>query len=430
MKMMRYMFVFILSACSMQPSYAADLVVAVSLFGESEEAKAQMTGLLQFLTSLEPGRQAVLIDGDHLQTLGTFTVPESAAYRSPKARLNVNKKLAGRLMRLHQNAKTSPQRAAKLPQLLRHIAQSYGGQGALDVIVLGSPFYNDPKEPGYAFAGGRYPSDAHIAAGRGETPFGTRGLEGILENVRVHIGYGGEDAMQSGRYRYFVERFWSLYIAQLGGALASFTGDHAALFAAVKRGGDFPKETYTLKKGGVIEMIRLEPPVMGTSIYERPVTAAPLPPHVIAHARDVEIGLSWSCTSCDLDLYARAFSDVHPLYFGRTETPEGRYYKDFRRSPIGSKGYETIRFSVPVDVREVFIAVNFYGGEAKEPVTAELRLTALGRTYAHKFPVKAKAGNKGKGMVETLITGRAANAHIAVIDPLSIIGISEEEGAQ
>jgi len=143
----------------------------------------------------------------------------------------------------------------------------------------------------------------------------------------------------------------------------------------------------------------------------------------LRRAAHVEIGLSWDCLACDLDLYARPFPGAPVLYFNHTVSPQGRYWKDFLRSPRGTNGRESIEFDVPLDLRVLQIAVNFYQGQAPQGVKGELRLAVEGQTYAASFHIEAEKGNKGAGLTEAMETGHSAHAQTLLFNPHLIVGV-------
>lgn len=401
-------------------AHSRNFVIAFSPNQPATDAKAQTAHALQFLVTLEPGDSAILLDGFHLKTLGTFTVPAGAAYASPKARLGANRAAAGTLMNFAKNARGSSA-SVRLPQLLRHVAATYAAAAPVDVIVFGSPLYDDPNEPEFSMAGGLIPSDGHLKTSRAKSPFGAADNPKALANLRVHLAYGDEALMQSDRHRYFVERFWTLFTQMQGGALTTFTADRQALFARV-RGAALPTaQPFTLDASTKLEMIRLRAESAAVPIYERPVTRASLPVHLWRSTGPVQIGLTWDCGACDLDLYARPRADAPVLYFGNSTSPDGTYWKDIRQSPRARSGYETIEFYGPLDLRALQVAINFYEGHAPEGVNGELRLSLEGRTYAAGFRIAATTGNGGNGIASALQSGRAPSPQVVLIDPLTVI---------
>ncbi len=415
---------------AMQSAYGLNLVVALSPYMSPSEAKQQNVRLLQFLTQLKPGVEVVLLNGFHHSIIGEFKIPNNPSYNSPKARLGVNRKGVAALMRFAGNAVTpgaenhpSVTGAVRLPQLLRYIANNFAQGDRLDVIVLGSPFYDDPREPAFSMAHGHFPSDSHLFASQSRTPYGAANFSDLLAGLHVHIGYGNERIMRSDRHRFFVERFWTLYVEQQGGHLTSFVGDLPTLFRRIDNNAIPPKHNYVPVQSGKLEMIQLRPDEIRQSIYNRPLSTVPITQAQIRRASHVEIGIAWECGACDLDLYARPTPNAQILYFGHPTSEYGRYWKDYRNSPKPTNGFETIGFDVPLDLRSLLIAINLYQGEAPQGVSGEIRLSVDGNTYASAFHIAATTGNQGKGISETIESGRSSQPQSIIIDPLRIVGL-------
>ena len=434
---MRHFCLFLIVLCclfALQPAAARDYVVALSPYMDPDSARSQVVGVLQFLTSLEPGDEAVVLDGYNVVELGRFTIPEGRAYANPKARLGVNRAAVNALMQFADTARPaggnnapSTRDALRVPQLLRHIGQTGATDHSREVIILGSAFYDDPAEPAFSMASGLVPGDGHLFHSRAKTPFGTADNPDLLKNVRIHFAY--TDEMESDRHQFFVQRFTNLYVEQLGGHLVSFTPDRTSAFRRATTSAPVPAHSYELAESDKLEMIRLPEPTIRRSIYDRPVSAAPLPADTVRYASDVQIGISWdNCERCDLDLYAQAHPGAQVLYFGHTVSPEGRYWKDYRESPQSTRGRETIGFTVPLDLRTLRIAVNFYQGNAPEGVRGEIRLAVADRTYAMTYHLPATSGNKGSGVRRLLDAGQADTPHTILIDPLHLIGLSDTPG--
>jgi len=405
---------------------ARDTVVVLSPFQEPAQAQRQARMVLQNLVQLDLGDNAILIDGYHLKTIGVFNIPQNKSYSSAKARLRVNAKAVGALMKFSKQLgggkkKSAPfiDGALRLPQLLRHLAQNNARVEKLDVIILGSPFYDDPSEPAFSMADGQFPSDAHLIASRSRTPFGTADHFSFFSNLRVHFCYGSEEVMRSDKHKFFVERFWTLFIEHQGGVLSSFAADCSSMFQRLRSPIKPQKHNYRVNPLAPFGMIRLSQDILSNSIYVRPLSIAPLPTDHIQQAQQVEIGLSWDCVSCDLDLYAQSAPGMPPIYFGNKETAQGSHRKDFRSSPLSDQAYETITFQELVDLQKLKLVINFYEGEASEGVKGELRLAVGDLTYATNFKMKAQRGNKGRGVNEAFQSGKI-NEHILLIDPLQI----------
>lgn len=411
-----------------QAASAKNLIVAVSPYYPPDDARRHSVALLKQLTELNQGSRVTLIDGYNLSIIGEFTIPDNPAYNNPKARLGVNREAVAALKRFADRAVAPGEKGhpsvpgvVRLPQLLRYVANNFNHSGRLDVIVLGSPFYDDPREPAFTMADGRFPSDGHLFASQGKTPFGAAGQSGLLKNAVIHIGYGSDRIMQGERHGYFVKRFWALYVEALGGKLGGFVADVPTLFRGVKGNAVPPAHDFKPVRSGKLEMIILSPVENRQSIFERPVSKTALPQAQVVRAERVQIGISWQCASCDLDVYARPMPDAPVLYFGQTVTAHGRYWKDYRNSPQPTNGFETIGFDVPLDLRTLVIAVNFYEGEAPQGVSGEIRVSVNEHTYAVPFHITATRGNRGQDIPVLFETGKGASDHSALIDPLTIV---------
>ena len=348
---------------------AKDYTIALSPYISQADAKAQAISILQFMTGLDAGDETTLLDGFNLKTIGTFIIPENPLYKSPKARLGFNGQAVGSLMKFAKSShlpngdnQSSVVGALRLPQLLRYLANNIMGE--TEIIILGSPLFDDPLEPSFSMAKGIYPSDGHLKHGRDKTPFGIVGNIDVLNNMRIHMAYGDEYKAISDQRDFQINRFWTLYIETQGGQLISFVGDLKTLFKRVKRSMNAPKHNFKLNDSDKLEMIRLRTESIKQSIHTRPISQIPLTNGQLQRAEKVEIGISWDCPHCDLDLFARAFPTAETLYFSHTNSPEGSYWKDHMKSPRATNGYETIAFHVPLDLRALRLAVNFYNGDA------------------------------------------------------------------
>lgn len=425
-------FVLALFGISGQAS-ARDMAIGFSPHLEAGVAEVQINAVLKFLAeTLEPGDRCILFDAYHVQTIGTFTVPDKAVYRQPKAKIQANRQAVGAMIQFARAAK-KPQGesepsvvgAIRLPQALRFIGQDYPVIQDADVILLGSPIYDDPKEQAFTMRLNHVPGDGHLTKARSATPYGIKGQESLLAKRRVHLGFPDDRWKQDDHHSYFVQRFWTLFVEGQGGQLSSFTHDLPTLFQRVKSNVPSAKHDYKIEPTDKLEMILMRPPTVKQqiSIYERPLTTTPLPPSVLRQASRVEVGITWECGGCDLDLYGQREPGATTIWFLSTQNKDGQYFRDFRTSPRSANGYETLAFHVPVDLNQLLLAVNFYNGSSPGGVKGEVRISLNGQTYAMPFHVLAQEGNGGVGRQETLIARRAMNAAWLVIDPLEVLGL-------
>lgn len=420
MKIVKFAAIVLFALFCTSSAQAKELVIALSPFQQQADAKAQAGALLKFLTALEAGDRAVLMDGYNLKTIGTFTVPKGNAYKSPKARLRANSAAVNSLLDFAKaTGSEQPAGSLRLPQLLRFVAENIQPLSALDVIVLGSPLYIDPAEAEYSMADALVPSDAHLLASRRDSPYGAADDPALLSNVRVHVGFGGADTFVSDQHHNLIQRFWWLYVTLQGGQMISFVGDFPTLLSRVNGNAAPLKITEKPDPAAKIEMMRLRRTVIQQSLYERPLSTLPLAEGELRAAQKLEIGISWSC-ACDLDLYVQSTPGSAVLFYGNSETPEGIHVKDYVESTQNAGAYETIEYSVPVDLRRLRIAINFYGGNAPQGVRGEVRVGVNGQVYAAPFTISATTGNAGQGVMDDLRRGRASQAQTILISAQTI----------
>ncbi|MEO0423892.1 MAG: hypothetical protein AAF184_16250 [Pseudomonadota bacterium] len=416
---------------------AKETRIGVSPYAEPMQVRETLIATLQMLTEMEPGDEGIFVDAWHQRTIATFRIPEGKAYRSPKARLTYNRSAVAALMRFAAAARppsgaTEPAvlGAIRLPQFLSHlVANTTSPDEPLDVIVYGSPFYDDRLDGAVSMASGLIPSDGHINSSQGDTPFGTKGIASPSSTVRIHLALPPSTRWNSDQHRYFVQRFWTLYTDARGMALASFTSDRTALLSRARQGKGAPSHGYTLEEGEKREMIRLRPAEIPQRLYDTAITTQPPALDMIAAATNVEVGLTWDCAHCDLDIYARPHRQAEVLYFGRSETPEGTHWKDHVRAPRGGRenapvnGYETIAFTGTVNLHQLQVVISFYSGLTLSGVQAEVRLSANGQTWSQAVRLSAKTGKQGAGIAEAFDSGATTARHLAVINPLVLMGL-------
>lgn len=380
--------------CVVLPAHAKDWVVALSPY-ETKEVLAQQTNdVLVFLTELEPGDRAVVMDGYHLQTLGTFVVPTDPKYSHPKAQIALNRKVVVGMLKFSGNAKSSGtaghpsvQGAIKLPQLLRFVGENIAHFEPLGVLVLGSIRFDDPNQPDFSMLG-KFPSDGHLGASRGKTPYGASDSPGLLNDVRVHIAYN--DQITEDRLKYYIHRWWTLYVEALGGELVSYSQDMANALNHFKNEGRAIAHDFVADTNAKLEMVTLTPPNYGQSIFDRQIELTPMSNGDITRVETLEIGISWTCERCDIDLFAAPNPNDEILYYANTESRSGRYWKDYRSSPQTLNGYETISFHEPLDLNAAVSAINFYSGQSVGGVHGEIRVSVNNKTYSKLFHIEAE----------------------------------------
>lgn len=378
-------------------------VIGISPFLDKSVKDDVYRGIIRLLVQDLPLNSNVAIyDAYHLQTITRVTLPRAAAFESPKTRAN---QFASAVRELKQFLATeTPKPKAprlkfngtlRLPQFCDFLSETYPQTNAeIQVLLIGSPFYEDPKEPDFSMVDGYFPSDGHLQASREKTIFGLNGSG--TPALRVNWIYFG-DPWVTDLYREKVTRFWALYLERRGGRLATFGGDLATALQAFLHGpeggtgltGHWTVEPAQMK----IEMLRVGREVELADWIQRD---APLEP--AQHAPSVlvgpmKIGIRWK-DNIDLDLYATPRSGAETLFFQHPRSAEGFYYKDHRSSP--GREYEFIEFETPVDARQVEAFVNFYKGDCPRGPRGEVRIEFEGRIYSAPFSIAATEGNRGR----------------------------------
>lgn len=393
---------------------AQDVVVAISPYQQDEKAYIKL--IIKF-TEFEPGSNIILLDGYRLKKIAEFNIP--ARKLNPRAIMNRNKRAIKSLKAFYQGEKSATwKNAVRLPQLLRYIGRNYA---VTDVVVLGSAIYDDPKEDGnFSMKFWHVPSDGHIRASRAVSPYGTAESSNRLISKRIHLAYH-EDDLLNDQHAMFLTRFLTLLIENQGGKLVSFDASEEAVFDRILNKAEPMQHSFSIDSSTKLEMIGFHREKPSIPIYDRKLSDKPLHVRDIQNADDVEIGIRWVGVAVDLDLYALGHPRAEILYFGRPETVMGSFWKDFTSGVSLQNAYETISFHTQINLEQLKLGVNFYGGDAPNGVSGSIRLTVAGQTYELPFSISATRGNQMEGMTEAFRTGKATNQNVVMINPLAII---------
>lgn len=408
---------------------AKNLIIGMSPVLSAEDGQRQMIQVLRYLSeNLEVEEQANIFDAENRRFIGSFSKPANKNYASPKALLQYNRHVAANLKSMyradHPDLASGIKASVKIPQFLTFLAQNYAPLTDTDIVILGSPIYMDLQTPLWDMRGGKFAGDGHFSAQADKSVFSTVGKETFLQGARIHILYPNKDWEISDIYRHYITRMWTLYIEAQGGELSSFTDDVSTFWMRVRNSAGALPHTFKREYTDKLETFEMAPEQRKrTSIHERELSTTPPSKSAMNIADEVEIGISWTCDVCDLDIYVRPNHVADVLYFGNTKTAEGLYHKDFVNSPQAVKGYETVTFKHAVDLRDTFIAINWYGGHSHSGVSGEIRLAIGDKTYGLPFHIKGENGNAASERDSVLNTGKAANDNWVVIQPKKILGL-------
>ncbi len=209
------------------------LVVGISPFLEKPAKEEVYRGLVRLLVEDLPLNATLeLYDAFHLKSISQATVPNSAAFKSPKTRANrfypTIRDLKLFLAADHPKPLHPPldfADAIRLPQFLDFLAEHRPATHSPRAILLvGSPLYQDAKEPAFSMVDGYFPSDGHLLASCDQSVFGVRPQASHTPLLAVHWLYFG-DPWLSELHKEKVTRFWTLFLQQRAARLATFSGD-------------------------------------------------------------------------------------------------------------------------------------------------------------------------------------------------------------
>jgi hypothetical protein len=351
------------------------------------------------------GSTVSVYDAYELKSITQIALPNAKLFNSSKARANqfapAIREVKQFLAQDHSkptSAHLDLKGAIRLPQFCDFIVENQAGSSssAISLLIMGSPLYQDVKEPTFSMVNGYFPSDGHLQTTREKSVFGFSGETNAAPPLLVHWVYFG-DPWISDLHREQITRFWSLYLDHRGDQLATFCADLATCLEHYRRGNAFngsslnhwaidPQQTK-------IEMLRINRTMQSHDWLTRdnlPDISPRAPDTMIG---PLKIGIRWK-DNIDLDLYATPHRGAETLFFQHPQSPEGYYYKDHRSSP--GREFEFIEFESPVDIREVEASVNFYKGVCSDGPTGEIRIEFDGKIYSARFSIIASEGNKGR----------------------------------
>jgi hypothetical protein len=380
-------------------------VIGISPYLDKSVKDEVYRSIVRLLVEDLPLNSTVSIyDAYELKSITQVNLPNVRAFNSSKTRANqfapaireLKLFLAAEHVKPH-NTRLNFEAAVRLPQFCDFLVENAPRNGsAIRVLLIGSPLYQDAKEPGFSMVDGYFPSDAHLQVSREESPFGIGANPVTLPALAVSWVYFG-DPWLNDLNKEKVTRFWTLYLEKRSGQLVSFTGDLPSAVRSFRQG---EADLRAHDKGWTVdttqtklEMLRVSRNVELNDWLTRdslPETS-PRPPSVMIGR--MKIGIRWK-QNIDLDLYSAPRQGAEVLFFQHTRSQEGYYYKDHRSSP--GREYEFIEFEVPVDIREVEAFVNFYKGSCPGGPRGEVRIEFDGRIYGASFAIRSDEGNRGR----------------------------------
>jgi hypothetical protein len=389
------------SGTSVQP--ASSFIMGISPFLDKSVKDEVYRSVVRLVVEDLPLNSTLSVyDAFELKTITKLSLPNARVFGSSKTRANqfapAIRDLKLFLAQDHPkpaNSHLSFEAAIRLPQFLGFLSETPTTNAKCSVLLIGSPLYQDAKEPAFSMMDGYFPSDGHLQASREKSVFGFSGDNDVTPHLMLHWIYFG-DPWVSDLHKEKVTRFWTLYLERRGTQLAAFTADlptalHSFLQPSVVLTASSKHWTVDASQKK-IEMLRVNRSVEISDWLTRDtISAAQVPPSTLVGP--MKIGIRWK-ERVDLDLYATPRQGAETLYFEHVRSPEGYYYKDHRSSP--GREYEFIEFESPVNVREVEAFVNFYKGSWPGGARGEVRVEFDGRIYGAPFAIPAERGNLGR----------------------------------
>lgn len=415
----------LMAALTSTPASARNAVIGLSPHQSPAALKVQAEKTFIHLTeTLKPGEEARIFNAGTGRIITTFKVPNKKSYANPRAKLQANREAIGKVKRFIDTARPVPGKEAgiNLPLFLRAVRRNYPTRGGADLIILGSPIFDEVKAPSLSMLNARVPNDGHVGAHQSRSLYGTKGLSGSLKGYDVYFGDPSSQWSVSTQHSYHVERFTTLLVEGHGGSLAYFGSDLQTLFALAGQDQPDRKHSEPLTQTDKLEMIQFAPDTARVAdLYSKPLEVEPAPEPVWRNAGNISIGITWEALDADLDLYVRPKPSAEVVYYGNASTFEGRLFKDFLASP--RTGFETVALNgINADLSQLRLAVNFYGGRSGTgKVKGELRLAIGEKVWAQSFTINRATGNGGTGKEAVIIDNVAPNNAWLVFDPLAII---------
>jgi len=247
MKTLVLAFITLLAASFLQAPHAfgepvggRTYVVGVSPNLEKPDRESVFKSLVMLgLEGAAPGDVVVVYDALHLQPIARLAISgQSTADQNPRARMQKLKSDFANLQRFFgTDSHCKPEEAGliRLPQFLDLAgAQLRQPDEAITIIVIGAPYYIDAAEPAFNMTNGAYPSDGHLLADDRASVFGVAGKKGALRRASVHCSYL-RDNFANDIARNRLQRFWTLFVGEQGGVLASFAPDVSLVFERARQ---------------------------------------------------------------------------------------------------------------------------------------------------------------------------------------------------
>jgi hypothetical protein len=308
-------------------SVTCDFVIGISPFLDKSSKDEVYRGVVRLIVEQLPLNSRLFIyDAFHLKTITHISLPQVNAFKSPKTRANqfapAIRDLKDFLAADHPRPKKPGARldfdaALQLPQFCDFILENLtDSTSPLVLLLVGSPLYQDSREPGFSMVEGYFPSDGHLQASRDKSVFGIDLDHHRARAIAVHWLYFG-DPWLSDLHREKISRFWTLYLGNRGAQLFTFTSDAPTALQAFYRSPverrEFASRWKIDAQQTKIEMLRITREVQASDWLTREAVDEPNGPPAVATG-PMRLGIRWT-QNIDLDLYATPRRGAETLFF-------------------------------------------------------------------------------------------------------------------
>lgn len=383
-----------------------NIVVAPEFRNRAPEVESLVSSLL--FSMIQGDTLIVTSAGSEPRRVAAITLDADLG-ENPTARLKGLKKLfPSQLATIHQFAaglsatlqSGQSGNLVRFAKSLEWVGREYPGQ-KIKVAYLGSPIVQEPSAWSMSTA---YPMDGALTDTH--SPYVATGGSQVLKNVELHVVHSANLSEFAKAYPdghdAALRRFYSLYFRQMGGVLASWSGqsEHLAKLKANQYPPILVDDVNKTSKSGMAEVrspvqIKADDGIQSV-LWAQPISKNPPPPSHL-HSK-ASMGITWNCAECDLDLYVRADGDNEELSFAHQSSNLGRHLKDLREMTPSNKGYETVIFPGAVDLDRLKVAINHYSGSATTTaIDIQFRIQTDEGLYFKNYRMKAGDGTKSGG---------------------------------
>jgi hypothetical protein len=285
------------------------------------------------------------------------------------------------------------------------------------IILIGSPFYANPKNPAFNMTDA-WPSDGNLLADQQISVFGTANKQKALSGITIHYAFL-RNGFTNDYHQERIGRFWSLFVGRQQGMLVTFAAD---VDLAFQRARDNIQQNCIVAQlepnDTKVEMrqimARSIPKWFGPTNSAASSTAAAVSLPFNPLPDKLGIGIMWA-QNVDCDLYVQPKPNARGLFFGNPVTSEGRYFHDYRTSNQGID-YEYVELKGPFgNLSDITAWVNLYAGSAPK-IEGTVVVCYNGRSYQGAFAVQATSGNQGADSAN-----RASSAYWTKLDLLKVV---------